>query len=95
MKNGNGHKIYFSEKEYKVLSFIRDFIKKYDYSPTLLEVGKHFGYSRARAGAIIRDLYKMGLIYKGESNHRKIRMTSSQINSVKDLKFNREFQAHG
>tara|TARA_R100000700_G_C3115187_1_gene106497 strand:+ start:279 stop:566 length:288 start_codon:yes stop_codon:yes gene_type:complete len=94
MKNGNGHKIYFSEKKFKVLIFIRDFIKKYDYSPTLSELAKHFGYSRARAGAIVRDLYKMGLIYKGESNHRRIRMTTNQLKSVKDLKFNREFQAH-
>tara|TARA_Y100001973_G_C5147844_1_gene306396 strand:+ start:729 stop:1016 length:288 start_codon:yes stop_codon:yes gene_type:complete len=94
MKKTNGHKIYFSEKKFKVLKFIKDFIEKYNYSPTLFEIANQFGYSRARAGVIVRDLYKMGLIYKGESNHRKIRMTANQISSVKNLKFNREFQAH-
>ena len=95
MKNGNGNKIYFSEIKYKVLKFIKNVIEEYDYSPTYLEVGKHFNFSRSRAAIICKDLYRMGLINKGESNHRKIRMTQMQLNSVNSLKFNREFQAHG
>jgi|LUMS01.1.fsa_nt_gb sulfur relay (sulfurtransferase) DsrC/TusE family protein len=96
MKNGNGHnQIYFSEVKFKVLKYIKNFIKQYGYSPTCKEIAKAHGYSRSRAGAICTDLYKMGLIYKGDSSHRKIRMTQAQIDSVSNLKINREYQAHG
>ena len=64
--------IYFSEVKYKVLDFIKKFIDEHDYSPTFLEIGENFSFSRARAGKICSELYKMGLINKGGSSHRKI-----------------------
>ena len=45
MKNGNGHnQIYFSEVKFKVLKYIKNFIKQYGYSPTCKEIAKAHGY---------------------------------------------------
>jgi len=94
MKNGNGT-IYFSQVKHKVLDFIRKYIEQHDYSPTFLEIGNHFNFSRARAGKICSELYKMGLINKGGSSHRKIRMNPTQLKQVGSLKINREYSIHG
>jgi len=87
--------IYFSSVKFKVLAFIKKFIDEHDYSPTFLEIGNHFNFSRARAGKICSELYKMGLINKGGSSHRKIRMNPTQLKQVKGLKINREYSIHG
>ncbi len=87
--------IYFSSVKFKVLAFIKKFIDEHDYSPTFLEIGNHFNFSRARAGKICSELYKMGLINKGGSSHRKIRMNPTQLKQVKSLKINREYSTHG
>ena len=87
--------IYFSSVKFKVLAFIKKFIDEHDYSPTFLEIGNHFNFSRARAGKICSELYKMGLINKGGSPHRKIRMNPTQLKQVKKLKINREYSTHG
>ena len=52
-------------------------------------------FSRARAGKICSELYKMGLINKGGSSHRKIRMNPTQLKQVSSLKINREYSTHG
>ena len=88
MKIRNG-KIYFSSIKFTTLDFIKKFIEKNDYSPTLLEISKGLGFSRSRAGTIVAELYKLGMIYKGDSNHRKIRMSDSQMSAVPKLKSNR------
>ena len=87
--------IYFSSVKFKVLDFIKRFINEHDYSPTFLEIGLAMGYSRARAGKICSELYRMGLINKGGSSHRKIRMNPTQLKQVKGLKINREYSVHG
>jgi SOS-response transcriptional repressor LexA len=87
--------IYFSSVKFKVLDFIKKFIDEHDYSPTFLEIGENFSFSRARAGKICSELYKMGLINKGGSSHRKIRMNPTQLKQVKKLKINREYSTHG
>ena len=87
--------IYFSSVKFKVLDFIKRFINEHDYSPTFLEIGENFSFSRARAGKICSELYKMGLINKGGSSHRKIRMNPTQLKRVKGLKINREYSVHG
>jgi len=87
--------IYFSSVKFKVLAFIKKFINEHDYSPTFLEIGQAHNFSRARAGKICSELYKMGLINKGGSSHRKIRMNPTQLKQVKGLKINREYSIHG
>jgi len=95
-KNKNGSDtIYFSERKYKVLSFIKKFIDEYGWSPTFREIGNHFNFSRARAGKICAELHKMNLINHGGSSHRKIRMTPAQTTQVRSLKINREYSSHG
>ena len=87
--------IYFSSVKFKVLDFIKRFINEHDYSPTFLEIGLSMNFSRARAGKICSELYRMGLINKGGSSHRKIRMNPTQLKQVKGLKINREYSVHG
>jgi len=87
--------IYFSSVKFEVLDFIKRFINEHDYSPTFLEIGENCSFSRARAGKICSELYKMGLINKGGSSHRKIRMNPTQLKQVKGLKINREYSVHG
>ena len=87
-KNEN---IYLSKIKYDVLNFISNFIKENNFSPTFVEVGKKFKFSRARAGKIISELYELGFISKGESSHRKIRMDTEQLVSIEHLNFNREY----
>ena len=87
-KNEN---IYLSKIKYDVLNFISNFIKENNFSPTFVEVGKKFKFSRARAGKIIAELYELGFISKGESSHRKIRMDTEQLVSIEHLNFNREY----
>ena len=84
--------IYFSAIKYEVLKYIVSYIVKYDFSPTYLDVARKFNFSRARAGSIIRDLFRIRLINKGYSAHRNIRMTNEQINNVSNLKYNREYE---
>ena len=52
----------------------------------------NFRYSRARAAAVIKELYLIGLISKGYSAHRNIRMTKEQIKAVPNLKYNKEYE---
>ena len=84
--------IYLSEAKYNVLKFITSFIRQYKYSPTHKDAAMNFRYSRARAAAVIKELYLIGLISKGHSAHRNIRMTKEQIKAVPNLRYNKEFK---
>ena len=94
MNNNSNGQIYLSHIKYRVLKYISSFMDKHGYSPTFLEIGKKFHFSRARAGKIIAELYMLRLISKGKSAHRKIRMDAEQISQIKDLKYNREYSTH-
>ena len=84
--------IYLSEAKYNVLKVITSFIQQQNYSPTNKEVAMNFRYSKARAAAVIKELYLIGLISKGYSAHRNIRMTKEQIKAVPNLKYNKEYE---
>ena len=84
--------IYLSQAKYNVLKFITSFIRQYKYSPTHKDAAMNFRYSRARAAAVIGELYLIGLISKGYSAHRNIRMTKEQIKAVPNLKYNKEYE---
>jgi len=83
--------IYLSEIKYEVLKYIVSYILKYNFSPTYLDIARKFNFTRARAGNIIRDLFRVKLINKGYSAHRNIRMTDEQIKAVSNLKYNKEY----
>ena len=90
MKNGNGH-IYLSQIKLDVLKFIKYFIHHNDYAPTYKEIGSKFRFSRPRAGAIIAELYKLGLISKNNQAHRNIELTDKQLEKISMLKVNKSY----
>jgi|TARA_R110000787_G_scaffold67317_5_gene150715 predicted transcriptional regulator len=84
--------LYLSEIKWKVLQYINTFNKEKTYSPTYKEIALAHNFSRARAGAICSELFKLGLISKsGNSAHRKIRLTRKQVNLIPTLHFNKEY----
>jgi len=84
--------IYLSKVKFDVLEYIKKFIKEKKYSPTLAEIAKRIGFTRARAGVIVMDLFDLGLITKGKSSHRKIRMSQKQVALTLNLQYNREYK---
>ena len=89
-KNGNGH-IYLSQIKLDVLKFIKHFINHNDYSPTYKEISEKFKFSRARAGAIIAELFKLNLIDKNKQAHRNIELTNKQLEKIPLLKVNKSY----
>nr|BAR19027.1 LexA family transcriptional repressor [uncultured Mediterranean phage uvMED] len=83
--------IYLSEIKWKVLQYINNFTQEKKFSPTYKEIAESHNFSRARAGAICGELFKLGLISKGKSAHRKIRLSRKQINLIPTLHFNKEY----
>jgi len=88
MKNGH---IYLSAIKLDVLKFIKKFIKEHEYSPTYLEIGRKFKFSRARAGAIISELYKLNLISKSNQAQRNIELSDDQLEKISMLKVNKSY----
>tara|TARA_B110000003_G_C16504565_1_gene478739 strand:- start:502 stop:783 length:282 start_codon:yes stop_codon:yes gene_type:complete len=84
--------IYLSTIKYEVLKFITSFIEVNKFSPTYLDIARKFRFSRARAGKIVRELFLIGLITKGYSAHRNIRMTEDQMKIVPNLNYNKEYK---
>ena len=84
MKNGH---IYLSAIKLDVLKFI----KEHEYSPTYLEIGRKFKFSRARAGAIISELYKLNLISKSNQAQRNIELSDDQLEKISMLKVNKSY----
>ena len=83
--------LYLSEIKWKVLQYINTFNKEKTYSPTYKEIATAHNFSRARAGAICSELFKLGFISKGKSAHRKIRLSRKQMNTIPTLHFNKEY----
>ncbi len=88
----NKEYIYLSKIKFDVLNYIKQFIKDNEYSPTLAEIAKKLGFTRARAGVIVAELFDLGLISRGNSSHRKIRMNKKQIELTLNLHYNREYK---
>jgi len=90
----NKEYIYLSKIKFDVLNYIKQFIKDNEYSPTLAEIAKKLGFTRARAGVIVMELFRLGLISKGNSSHRKIRMNQKQVALTLNLQYNREYKVN-
>jgi len=89
--NGNGHQIYLSQIKLDVLKFIKRFIDQHEYSPTYKEISTKFKFSRARAGAIISELYKLNLISKSNQAQRNIELSNNQLEKISMLKVNKSY----
>ena len=83
--------IYLSKIKLDVLKYILAFTLDKHYSPTFAEIARKFKFSRARAGKIVSELFKMDFIIKGKSAHRKIRFEENQVQLIENLHFNREY----
>ncbi len=88
--NGNGH-VYLSQIKLDVLNFIKTFIKTNNYAPLYKEIAEKFNFSRARAGALIAEFYKLGLISKGHQAHRNIEINKDQLKTISKLKVNKAY----
>ena len=91
LKNGNGKHIYISQIKKDVLNYIKNFIETYDFAPTYKEIGEKFKFSRARAGALIEEFYKLNLISKSNQAHRNIELTDDQLRIISNLKVNKSY----
>ena len=89
MKNKNY--IFLSRIKFDVLDFIKNYIKHYQYPPTYKEIGEKFKFTKARAGAIIAELYKLKLINKNNQTQRNIELTNKQLKQISHLKINKNY----
>ena len=67
--------IYLSEIKWKVLQYINNFTQEKKFSPTYKEIAESHNFSRARAGAICGELFKLGLIYDIDIKDDKVEIT--------------------
>ncbi len=62
-----------TEKQTRVLNFIKDFITEKKYSPSVREISKAIGYKSSKsAHDIIKELEKKGIISKKSRLQRSI-----------------------
>lgn len=87
-KNGKDY-IFLSKVKADVLSYIANFVKEKNYSPTLIEIGNRFGFTRSRSNAIVNDLAKANLLSKdARYPQRKIKLSHQQLTKISSLKVN-------
>lgn len=66
-------------RQVEVLNFIRAFIARHGYPPTVREIGAHFGWTSTNAPEdMLRVLEKKGLITRAAGKARTIRVVSPQ-----------------
>ena len=87
-KNGKDY-IFLSKVKADVLTYIAEFVRDKKYSPTLIEIGNRFGFTRSRSNAIVNDLTKANLISKdARYPQRKIKINHQQLAKISSLKVN-------
>lgn len=57
------------EREKKIYQFYLDFLAKNGRTPTLREIGNKFGFSKERAGQLMRRLAENGYVLKLKKYH--------------------------
>jgi SOS-response transcriptional repressor LexA len=81
--------IFLSKVKADVLNYIANFVKEKNYSPTLIEIGNRFGFTRSRSNAIVNDLAKANLLSKDDRYpQRKIKLSNQQLTKISSLKVN-------
>ena len=87
-KNGKDY-IFLSKVKADVLNYIANFVKEKNYSPTLIEIGNRFGFTRSRSNAIVNDLARANLLSKDvRYPQRKIKLSHQQLTKITSLKVN-------
>ena len=66
--------VFFTERQLKILNFIRGFILDRGFSPTLEEIATHFGISRVTAHEHIKALEKKKALHKVPNHARSIEL---------------------
>jgi repressor LexA len=66
--------VYFTERQLKILNFLRTYIQDREVSPTLEEIANHFSISRVTAHEHIRALEKKGALRKVPNHARSIEL---------------------
>lgn len=66
--------MYFTERQLKILNFLRSYIQERGVSPTLEEIAKNFDISRVTAHEHIRALEKKGALHKVPNHARSIEL---------------------
>jgi repressor LexA len=66
--------VFFTERQLKILNFIRGFILENGYSPTLEEIARNFEISRVTAHEHIKALEKKGALHKVPNHARSIEL---------------------
>lgn len=64
-------------KQREILDFIKDYRRKYQTSPSQVEIGNYFKISTAAAHAHINRLVKKGIIKKEKFQHNSIAVAPS------------------
>ncbi|MFO0984083.1 MAG: transcriptional repressor LexA [Planctomycetota bacterium] len=70
--------MFFTEKQLRILNFIRDFRDQHGISPTLEELARHFGVSKITVYEHVCALEKKGALRRARNMARSIELTSSQ-----------------
>ena len=87
-KNGKDY-IFLSKVKADVLTYIAEFVRDKKYSPTLIEIGNRFGFTRSRSNAIVNDLARANLLSKdARYPQRKIKLSHQQLTKISSLKVN-------
>lgn len=68
-----------TEKQLKVLNFIKEFIAREGKSPTLAAIGSNFGVSRQASDCYVRTLMKKGYLKKEHYKNRGITVTEAIV----------------
>jgi repressor LexA len=69
-----GQDVYFTERQLKILNYLRGYILDRGMSPTLEEIAGNFGISRVTAHEHIRALEKKGALHKVPNHARSIEL---------------------
>lgn len=69
-------------KQKQVLDFIKDFVKKNNYSPSLNEIARHFQKSVSTAQHFVEELGNRGFLQKTDNIARGISMTVQQLGRI-------------
>lgn len=70
--------MYFTEKQLRIIEFIRDFIAEKGVSPTLEEIASHFHVSKITIYEHINALEKKGALRKSKNRARSIELISPE-----------------
>ena len=63
-----------TKKRERVYLFIKKFIEKNGYPPTMIEIGKHMGVTDSAANQHVQALQKMGYVSYQKKKQRTLRI---------------------